>query len=1572
MQCMQRGRITNISFLFHFLYLLTTCHSRKLQQSKHEIPYIRQEHLINILLDSYEVVEPIKVDENGRFLSYTLSNQDESSRWKRDLSSKTMYYKLFHQGNDLFFNLTLNKNFDSNNYIVERRTGNQRGIEITASSGNYCHLIGSVKQPDNKQGFAVISACNGLTGFFRLSHGEYFIEPLHNASQAEGKQYKHIIYKKEAYFSQRNRRALPITKQRTCGVKDNLISVLQQEHQREKWERKQEKGRKISPRSVSKERWVETLVVVDTKMIEYHGSDNVESYVFTIMNMVTGLFHDPSIGNAIHIKVVRLILLEEEEEGLKIVHHADQTLSSFCKWQKSINPKSDLHPAHHDVAVLLTRKDICAGKNVPCETLGLSHLSGMCQPFRSCNINEDSGLPVAFTIAHELGHSFGMQHDGQGNDCDSAEGPPYIMSRQLKYDSSPLTWSSCSKEYVTRFLDRGWGSCLDDVPAKKDFKPPIVAPGVLYDVNHQCQLQYGPNATFCADVDNICHTLWCSVNGYCRSKLDAAADGTKCGENKWCFNGKCINVGKQPETINGRWGAWTPWSHCTRTCGAGVQSAERKCNNPEPKFGGRYCTGERKRYRICKTTPCTKNHQSFRHMQCSEFDTVPYNNELHQWIPIYNTANPCELHCKPIEGKFAEKLLDAVIDGTPCFEGNNSKDVCINGMCKSVGCDYEINSNATEDRCGICLGDGSTCHTIKKAFNQSEGFGYVDIGMIPKGARDIKIEEMKEAGNFLAIRSEEPEKYYLNGAFIIQWNGEYKVAGTIFHYQRTGNLENLTATGPTNESIWIQLLFQENNPGIEYEYVIQKEVNLENEIEPLYIWKYGGWSDCSATCGTGIQSQIARCVNKGRGVVKNTLCDTGTQPMTRQKRCYKHDCPPRWWAGEWQQCSTTCGPTGEKKRTVLCIRTVGSDEQALPSEDCHHLTKPKDYISCNRDVLCPSDWTVSNWSQCSVTCGGGVRTRNVTCAKNNDEPCNASKKPNTKALCGLQQCPLVRKYKQLPTKSIHGTKIANILPRKTSNASRDIILPKSKKTIRPSTKTPSLRTSTIFPSTLPPSIHSIRDDFQLNDIPNSTHFNVDYKYNFVLVENNRRKVGVNSSRSIPVISNEDTEQNLKAEIINVTEKDIQTGFTTTNKPEEITPTYNFLTTLSDFVFEDIGISTATPENDFDTDSNSIIESRSKRHKGLSKTIQNNFNTVIYNNASPTQASGVVTTEKAGTLYNEYNISVTETVIEEQNSTNKESNEYDITFKKMNDLQATNSNVSKESFKNLYNKSDLLNVMEYINATEVPLNLSQSSYWIVGDWSECSTTCGLGGVWRHVECSTANETDCKHIKKPDPARRCHLRPCATWRAGNWSKCSSNCGGGFKNRDVQCTDVHENRPLRPFHCHSAEENPKQNVSCNTEPCLSWLAKPWGECSKTCGSGIRQRSVICPREDRCDWMKIPITNVSCNSEPCVDWKINPWMECSVSCGGGIQRRTIECINTNNKTLSQSICEKEKAKPTETQQCSLQECKKLTDLLCKKDKMSINFCKTVKSIGKCSVKSIQAQCCLTCLQQEDSFQGG
>lgn len=52
-----------------------------------------------------------------------------------------------------------------------------------------------------------------------------------------------------------------------------------------------------------------------------------------------------------------------------------------------------------------------------------------------------------------LCHSFGIQHDGNGNDCEPIGKRPFIMSPQLLYGNSPPNWSRCSREYITRFLE---------------------------------------------------------------------------------------------------------------------------------------------------------------------------------------------------------------------------------------------------------------------------------------------------------------------------------------------------------------------------------------------------------------------------------------------------------------------------------------------------------------------------------------------------------------------------------------------------------------------------------------------------------------------------------------------------------------------------------------------------------------------------------------------------------------------------------------------------------------------------------------------------------------------------------------------------------------------------------------------------------------------------------------------------------------------------------------------------------------------------------------------------------------
>lgn len=83
------------------------------------------------------------------------------------------------------------------------------------------------------------------------------------------------------------------------------------------------------------------------------------------------------------------------------------------------------------------------------------------------------------------------------------------------------------------------------------------------------------------------------------------------------------------------------WSPCSRSCGVGVSRAERYCDSPKPKFGGRYCVGERVRYKSCIMKPCPRGTLSkdFRTQQCQAYNGknfgLPDLPEDVKWLPKY-------------------------------------------------------------------------------------------------------------------------------------------------------------------------------------------------------------------------------------------------------------------------------------------------------------------------------------------------------------------------------------------------------------------------------------------------------------------------------------------------------------------------------------------------------------------------------------------------------------------------------------------------------------------------------------------------------------------------------------------------------------------------------------------------------------------------------------------------------------------------------------------------------------------------------------------------------------------------
>ncbi|XP_038571298.1 hemicentin-1 isoform X2 [Micropterus salmoides] len=71
--------------------------------------------------------------------------------------------------------------------------------------------------------------------------------------------------------------------------------------------------------------------------------------------------------------------------------------------------------------------------------------------------------------------------------------------------------------------------------------------------------------------------------------------------------GKAVEVimcSVRPCPVAGNWGSWQPWSPCSETCGKGMQSRIRLCNNPPPAFDGPQCEGSDTQTQVCKETPC--------------------------------------------------------------------------------------------------------------------------------------------------------------------------------------------------------------------------------------------------------------------------------------------------------------------------------------------------------------------------------------------------------------------------------------------------------------------------------------------------------------------------------------------------------------------------------------------------------------------------------------------------------------------------------------------------------------------------------------------------------------------------------------------------------------------------------------------------------------------------------------------------------------------------------------------------------------------------------------------------------
>ncbi|ALC49097.1 CG4096, partial [Drosophila busckii] len=951
-----------------------------------------------------ELVVPRRVYANGAFMTHQLNyaHEQDHRRQRRSVEGAELHLQLPLSNETLHLELTAHSYFLAPHLVVERHRRELRSRATLTAQQLNCHFHGKVR--DQPMANVAISTCAGLVGHIKTASNEYYIEPSKQHGPHPHTGHPHVVFQRSSVKSKskskskhqrrhKRKRKEPLSAALSnCGTREPRRRMETRLEWQARGKFKIQGGRKVRRhhhhhhqhqrphnaykydtsarseqqqqllrhrRSISSPRHVETLIVADATMSAFHK--DVVSYLLTIMNMVSALYKDPSIGNAIEIVVVRIIELQENntEPELNLTQNAQKNLDRFCSWQHKLNTQNENDPHHHDVAILITRKNIC-GNN--CMTLGLANVGGMCKPKQSCSVNEDNGIMLSHTITHELGHNFGMFHDTAKIGCHPRVGSiVHIMTPTFGADTLQVCWSNCSRKYITHFLDvvhsQGLGECLNDPPTPLDeYNYPEALPGERYNAKRQCRMQFNlttdSDVGACSAPHEFCSTLWCRVNGECVTNMRPTAPGTACGKNKWCQNGKCVRM-EELTSIHGGWGNWSEWSDCSRSCGGGVSTQQRECDSPVPANGGVFCIGERKRYKICRKRACPEHEPSFRAQQCARYDNVSYQGATYKWLPFFDKNNPCRLFCSDVDDTIIANWGETVLDGTPCTLGTNN--MCIDGICKKVGCDWIVDSDMQDDRCGICGGAGDQCRPIKEvyseAFNVSDGV-YVQIVSIPARARHIVIKELGNSPHFLAIAGAtqaQGEKFYLNGDSLISMPGEFEIAGAESLYDRQDEQETIKIPQPIQHSIALYAIVRgnESNTGIYYEFTLPA---FNNSAGRQHQWRLSNWTACSASCGGGLQHREPNCLENGKVLGDKLPCWTharNKRPLRQTRVCAEQQCPAHWWPGPWQFCPLSCRQPGaalpQRRRSVVCL---DQHDVVVADAQCALLPRPHESEPC--------------------------------------------------------------------------------------------------------------------------------------------------------------------------------------------------------------------------------------------------------------------------------------------------------------------------------------------------------------------------------------------------------------------------------------------------------------------------------------------------------------------------------------------------------------------------------------------------------------------------------------------------